>query len=374
MQSKNIGYIEKLDHIRFLAAFAVIEFHSDIWMRSIGAPREPLPLPLFHQGYVGVALFMVISGFILTAITYDKQIETWRFYLNRILRIYPLLIFVVTLGYFVTPDPREASTGVDYLLALLPISNLYRLHYGAYGGVLFSVAIELQFYLLFPALAYFLRRYGIRHYVEVIMALIALRGVVFALQGTVHHLAYFSIFGALDIFLIGALAWIVYIKTPMRRYSGWTVLAVFVGINIVIWAAHAHRSFFHFDFDGVTSDGTSRSALWIVWPTLEGLMFAALVLVYLRSGFSMPFAGVFAYLGKISYSLYVWHTIIFLGLVRSHLNFLPAFEMGLFVVLPLAVLISHFSYRLIERPFLEMRVRYVAPASETQVPPSKVIA
>ena len=77
---------------------------------------------------------MVISGMILTLITYGREIDAKRFYLNRLLRIYPLFVVIVTLGYFATPDPRETSVGIDYLMALLPISNLYRLKYGVYGG------------------------------------------------------------------------------------------------------------------------------------------------------------------------------------------------------------------------------------------------
>lgn len=359
MQSKNIDYIEKLDHLRFLAAFTVLEFHSEIWMRSIGGPAEPYPLPLFHQGYTGVALFMVISGFILTVITYEKQIDTPRFYLNRILRIYPLFVAVVALGYFSTPDPRPTSTGLDFLLALLPISNLYRLHYGAYGGALFSVAIELQFYLLFPALLLFLRRYGVRYYIGIIAALIGARAVVYVLNGTVHHMAYYSIFGALDIFLIGALLGIAHKRMPPRQVSGWLVVGAFILVNLAIYLAHSRVSFFHFDFNNVAKDGASRSVIWVLWPSVQGVMFAALVFAYLRSAFTVPFPAAFAYLGKISYSLYVWHTIVFLVVVRLGWKFLPPHAMGLLVVLPLSVLIAHLSYRLIEQPFLELRTRYV---------------
>src|SRR5262245_52618931 len=109
MQSKNIVYIDKLDHLRFLAAFTVLEFHSELWFRSQGWPAEILFVPLFHQGYVGVGLFMVISGLILTAITYEREIDTLKFYLNRILRIYPMFVLIVTLGYFSTPDARPSS-------------------------------------------------------------------------------------------------------------------------------------------------------------------------------------------------------------------------------------------------------------------------
>ena len=365
MQSKNIGYIGKLDHLRFLAAFTVIEYHADIWFRGIGAPREWLPLPLFHRGYTGVALFMVLSGMILSAITYEREIDTLRFYLNRILRIYPLFVFVVALGYFATPDPRETSAGLDFLLALLPISNLYRLHYGLYGGVLFSVAIELQFYLLFPALLLFIRRYGRWYVPAVIGGLIGLRAAVYFLGGAIHDVAYFSLFGALDIFLIGMLAGELY-RRGGRDVPGWAVLLAFILVNAIIYGAHLHRSFFNFDFDHVTPDGVSRSGVWILWPTVEGLMFAAFALTYLRSRWQVPFAGAFAYLGKISYSLYVWHTIVFLLAVHWRLRFLPPFEMGALVVLPATVAIAAASYKLIEEPFLSLRVRYLREAPAPQ--------
>ena len=57
---------------------------------------------------------MVISGMILTLIAGDREIIISKFYLNRILRIYPLFIYIVTLGYFSTPDPRLTSAGIDY--------------------------------------------------------------------------------------------------------------------------------------------------------------------------------------------------------------------------------------------------------------------
>jgi peptidoglycan/LPS O-acetylase OafA/YrhL len=362
MQSKNIGYIGKLDHLRFLAAFTVLEYHADIWFRSIDTPHEWLSLPLFHRGYTGVALFMVISGFIFSVITHGKEIDARKFYLDRALRIYPLFIFIVALGYFATPDPRDTSAGLDFLLALLPISNLYRLHYGAFGGPLFSVAIELQFYLLLPALLLFIRKYGRRYVVYVISCLIGIRAVVYLLNGSVHDLAYLSIFGALDIFLIGMLAGKLYMRPSERRFSGWLVLVAFVLVNCILHAAHLDRSFFNYDFNHVAADGVSRSPLWIVWPALEGLMFAAFALVYLRSTWEVPFARAFAYLGKISYSLYVWHTIVFMAAVHMGLRFLPPFEMGLFIIFPISVVIAALSYRLIEEPFLSMRVRYIKSA------------
>jgi peptidoglycan/LPS O-acetylase OafA/YrhL len=357
MQSPNIAYNARLDHLRFFAAFIVLMFHTNAWYMGT-AGRDRFRVPILDQGYTGVALFMVISGMILTLITYGRQIDTKKFYVNRLLRIYPLFVFVVTLGYFSTPDPREASTGIDYLMAMLPISNLYRLKYGTYGGALFSVMIEMQFYLIFPILALMLGQRGVWFYLVLIGFLLMLRALLFALNGTVHQFAYFSIFGNLDLFLIGCLAGVYYARTQEQRISGvWWLLAV-LAINVVIYFMHRPGGLFHVNYrQGPT---VSSSVLWIIWPTLQGVMWAGLVLAYLKGGFALPFSKVWAYLGKISYSLYAWHTIVcMLAVAYVAPIFGSSYLTALVIVLPVAVAVSSLSYYLIESPFLALRSRYV---------------
>lgn len=359
MQSHNIGYIEKLDHLRFLAAFAVIEFHTELWLAPVGLPSAPVSLPLFHQGWHGVGLFMVISGFILGAITWNRQIEVRQFYLNRLVRIYPLYILVISLGYFAGGDRQPTAAGLDYLLALLPISNLYRLHYGAYGAVFWSTAVELQFYLLFPAILVMLQRHGGRHLLALIGFLVGLRGLVWLQTGEVHYLAYLTIFGALDLFLIGILAGTVYVADTGRRWSGWPVAAMFAIVNLAIFAADRHPAFFNVDFDHVSADGISHSRLWVIYPTLQGGLFAGLILAYLWSRWTVPFSAAVAWLGRISYSLYAWHALVILIALRYRIDVLPAPVLGALVIVPVTTALAVPSHHLIERPFLALRRRYL---------------
>lgn len=117
MQSRNVAYLEKLDHLRFYAATLVLLYHTNVDVWPITA-QPWFKIPLIEHGHTGVPLFMVISGMILTIIANDKEIDTGRFYWNRFLRIYPLYVFIVSLGYFASPSQTHASIGLDYLLAL----------------------------------------------------------------------------------------------------------------------------------------------------------------------------------------------------------------------------------------------------------------
>ena len=359
MQSKNIQYIARLDHVRFLAASIVVLFHSFLSLRMLTAVKE---IPLIQQGHTGVQLFMVISGMILTLIAGDREIIISKFYLNRILRIYPLFIFIVTLGYFSTPDPRLTSVGIDYLMSFLPISNLYRLQYGNYGGHLWTISVELQFYLLFPFFLAFKRKYGIRYIFGIFGLMIVLRAAIqFGYNGTVHHLAFFSIFGNLEVFLAGMLAGDFY-RTLSEKWTwwhrSWVLPTYFIGINAVIYVLFKHRPFFHVDFYGVSSNGVSHSAYWILWPTIQAVMWAGFVVVYLKSELTIPFSKFIATIGKYSYSIYIWHIFVLYGLI-SHFSWVPSYAFGFVMVLPISILLSVASYHLIERPFLEMRVKYL---------------
>lgn len=259
MQGKNFTYLEKLDHLRLLAAVIVLMFHVEWLFPHVRGWN----IPIFHEGHSGVALFMVISGFILAAICYGKDIDIPRFYANRALRIYPLWIAVVALGYFARP----ASDPLMFMPAFLPISNVFsRDVYGAYGGQFWSIAVELQFYLLFPVIVLAIERHGWRFLLAVVSLLIVLRGGVFWFYGSVHNLAYFTIFGAMDAFLSGVVAGRIYMQRDFR--VPWWVPFLLLGLaNLALWQLFSN-SFFHVDW---TDQGRqfSNARSWVLWPPLR---------------------------------------------------------------------------------------------------------
>ncbi|HEY5066245.1 MAG TPA: acyltransferase [Xanthobacteraceae bacterium] len=347
MQSKNTAYLERLDHLRALAALCVVLFEFRGYMRQLPLPH--FSLALIERGQVGVALFMVISGFILSHIVGASELDVPRFYLNRILRIYPLFIFIVTLGYFVVPDPRDTQTGVDFLLALLPISNLYRLHYGTYGGMMWSIAVELQFYLLFPFLWRLLRARGASVGLVLIAFMIGTRTLAYLSAGAAYSFGYFSLFGSIDAFVIGCLAQLVYERLP-KLLPIWLPILAFVA---VVGIAHGELR------------SSPSGSTWIVWPTLLSTALGVRLVSYLKAPYGIIGGRVIAYVGRVSFSMYVWQYVVFEAIGR----FLPVggrvdtylldLLVAFFAVLPVAAA----SYYVLERPFLELRVRYLRPSA-----------
>jgi peptidoglycan/LPS O-acetylase OafA/YrhL len=84
------------------------------------------------------------------------------------------------------------------------------------------------------------------------------------------------------------------------------------------------------------------------------------VLAYLKGSFGLPLSRVFSYLGKISYSMYAWHTIVCMIVVQYlAAPFDEPYLIGLIVVLPSTIALSAISHYLIASPFLALRMRYV---------------
>jgi len=136
--------IPELDGLRAVAVIAVLLFHS--------APHGP-----FQGGFIGVDLFFVLSGYLITRILAEEArsggVDVWRFYRRRFFRLMPALLFMLT-GYllaapFIWPDYQH---GRDGLVAALYLSDygyaLWQVPF--YLQHTWSLAVEEHFYLLWP--------------------------------------------------------------------------------------------------------------------------------------------------------------------------------------------------------------------------------
>jgi len=141
--------------------------------------------------------------------------------------------------------------------------------------------------------------------------------------------------------------------------------------------------------------GTGHNPIWLVWLSVEGLIWGLVICSYQACTVELPDAisKAAAYLGSMSYSIYVNHYVLTCALVawlvkylttsHKHKFLLPLQELlvkhpletsllaGTFVILPPTVLLSFFTFNVIERPFMGLRRKYVLP--DDPLPPAPEI-
>ena len=371
-------YLSRLDHLRFLAASLVVLFH--FFHTKLGDLRSANPLVSFvDEGHTGIALFMVISGFIFTVIAGQREVRYFAFLRNRIIRIYPLFVFAVFLQLFISTYNDQRNYGFLQLLGWLMPFRSDTVPLSPQFVQLWTIWVEFQFYLIFPFLLLFSRRFGARYLWGLLLLLIVMRALVFAALGSVRFIAYETIFGRLDQFLIGMLVGRLWLARAGGALAGakpslsplWLLLA---GASLVL-GLHCFSLYVGFS--------ELASPLWVVWPPVEAAMWAAFMWAYLGTRWRGPLAlrtrvdTALAALGAMSFSIYVMHNLV-ISAYNARLPLLSFFDLlpgvygpishtlatGLVVVLPMVLAVSTLTYWLIERPFLSLRGPYLKPLTQ----------
>jgi peptidoglycan/LPS O-acetylase OafA/YrhL len=357
VQSRNIGYIPEIDHLRLLAALLVFCFHFFHTYRGNWQPYPAWPwLGLVTEGHTGVALFFVLSGFIFMRIALEGgEIGYKRFLLNRVLRIAPLFVVVYVVAISIGRD-RFVATDLLYLF----VTNLggAPTSWSFVTGPAWSISVEFWFYLIFPFLAAFTRKAGVRYLFGVMAMLLVVKAAAYLASDDSTHVLYSTILGRLDQFLIGMLAAMLYVRRRVALEAhGRLLLAAAVVLVALGIGAQSHW------FPLYATD--HKQPQWIVWGTIEASLWAALVVGYLSARVRWPGRlGVWlAKGGEASFSFYMWHALVMflvyqtLGSVGGT-KITPLLINGV-VLLAITMAFSWLSYVTIERPFLTMRQRYV---------------
>jgi peptidoglycan/LPS O-acetylase OafA/YrhL len=339
-----------LDHLRALAAFLVYCWHFVHFFSTevrYDIPMVLAPLSLADQGHVGVALFMVLSGYLFAKLLDGREIDYFAFLRARFWRLAPLLaavlLAVLAIQFW---NYGTAGAGADGILFLkgfvLPV----------WPNGAWSITVEMHFYLMLPILLWLAAR-DLRWLLVGILAAMVLRLWLYLYQADIRDAVYFTMAGRFDQFAIGILAF------HCRRWfagSHKTAAAVFVAFSLFYW---------WFDMAGGFKGGLRPDA-WIIMPTIEGLSWAAII-AYYDNTFrpkNTGWSGRIALVGTYSYSIYLLHAFVVLPLslyVHRHIiefsNIYIALAcavVGFLAMIPLGYL----SFRFIEAPFLRNRRPY----------------
>jgi peptidoglycan/LPS O-acetylase OafA/YrhL len=352
--------LDRLDHLRFLAASAVASWHfTQRFVPSSAVPKWPI-FSIFEEGYTGVSLFCTISGFIFSWLYFGKEISIASFAKNRALRIMPLYFFFIALTFYT----QGGFTGLDVLAAF---TTLLSSGFPGFASPGWTIIIELQFYALFPALMLFTRKYGVGYLLAFLAFMVLFRALVWQASGNSQSLAYWTIFGRMDQFLAGIITAIILKRTMQRRDV--RIATIVLGmIGSVAIVSFAHYLNVNGGFNNLYgANGASQSGLWVIYPTIEAVCYASIIAGYvvmppIRGRLAAAIDAAFSYCGRISYSIYLTHFLLIAAVFQflvSHgvtaTTWEGAVVLFLITALPAIIAVSSATYCLIERPFFDLR-------------------
>ena len=300
-------YEPHIDGIRCIAVLSVLLYHFNYGFMP--------------GGFVGVDVFFVISGFLITRLLLvDVKRDTFTFrgfYMRRIWRLAPALIVTLLATYlvaciFLTPSHFQRFSGAS-LASLFSFSNVYFWvesdYFDASAGLkpllhTWSLSVEEQFYLLWPALIFFMRGKAAKFIAMVFIVLFAI-SLVAAKVGNdyIPSATFFLMPFRVYEFAMGAFLALM----PLARFRAYKWNEIMVALGLLL----AYISFTQFDKSIAFPDINAllpclAAALLIAFGTspILGLL--------LRNPFSV-------YIGKISYSLYLVHWPVLV--MYKHISF-----------------------------------------------------
>jgi len=379
-------YLPQLDGIRCLAFLLVFVHHAPPAARLFesGSTAAWLCQRIQEFGWVGVDLFLVLSAYLITTLLLLEHGATGRialrdFYVRRMLRIWPIYYLMVAVGFFLLPalgtfaptfyDPRYKAMVSNYLLPYLTFFGNFAIGRHSYAPVwtldhLWTIALEEQFYILWPPLLMLLLR-GRRRLVWIVIPL--LLAVTIASRAYLVGHSHFPMLwtntaSRLDPLVAGiALAFYRQLR-PARRKEVWGGVEFLLGCAVAGLIVLGPKVNVH-----------SYHQIWQFAATALG--FALVLDAALGAG---PVAWLFsrrwiAWLGRLTYGLYVYHILglqigarlaarvsAAIGVQSPVLLWLVRVGISLALTIAVAVL----SYYTLERFFLRLKTRFVHVESQ----------
>jgi peptidoglycan/LPS O-acetylase OafA/YrhL len=349
LNSVPINYINSkihypaLDGLRGIAVLSVILFH----------------VLHFRPGWMGVDLFFVLSGFLITSILIDTKHTTGyfrNFYIKRVLRIFPLY-YGTLLAFFLLLFIKQGNAVIFKALPYFTyvpnitwtILNKWPVDYLSPLNHFWSLAIEEQFYIFFPLVVYFVRDRSLPTILGLLVLLtIACRcWFYFGLNNQVG--CYVFTFCRIDGLLIGAIA-----NLYARNFKSVRIEYFLLTLIAIVIIAYINMDLTSPLFSTV---GYTITALFFAFILLFGLSGKNYLTRFLNIGF-------FRHLGKYSYGLYMFHPIYY-GIINFTIGTHYSETSSMRYLIPVLSLAATYitallSFHFFEAPILRLKKKFVS--------------
>jgi peptidoglycan/LPS O-acetylase OafA/YrhL len=345
-----INYRPEIDGLRAIAVFAVILYHANLSLFGH---------PILQGGFLGVDIFFVISGYLITTIILEEiyengQFSFLNFYERRIRRIIPVLLFVIIVSipfayfYLLPSSLIDFSKSILYSLGFL--SNYYYYNtgqiYGAENALLkpllhfWSLSVEGQFYIFFPAFLVIIFKFFKRYILAIL--------IIFFLLSLLFGIYYSKIDSSFNFYILpsrifellsGAILSFLELNNPNKKFNqnnAFYYSLPFFGIVLIFY------SLIFLNFNKIFHPSTI---------TLIPVVGICLVIWFSKKDeiiTKILSSKIFVFFGLISYSLYLWHYPVFAIYRYSFADGMTYKKLSLPIII---IILSIFSFYLIEKPF-----------------------
>jgi len=349
MITKKIFY-PSLNGLRALSIISVLIQHISMNVDLFCGYKVPYwlkPVTLFLQdGQLGVNIFFVISGFLITTLLLDEEntnskVSLCNFYVRRILRIFPAYYFLLLI-YFILQSFQVVDIGFGSWITAITFTKYFNWQLDSLTGHAWSLSIEEHFYVFWPLVFVYLPKYRKTIAIAIILFVPIVR--VFFYFNPVSWINDLTFFTRIDSIATGCL---------FAQYKDVVVEKVKIH-SIKVFTVSSFVVFFTPAIDKIVNK-LGLGVISIPFGTTHGtivnfaISFLMFYFVFVSRGILyklLNFSGI-NYIGKLSYSIYLWQQIFIFG--ASYLFI--AYPLNLFLVFIAAV----FSYHFIEIPFLKLR-------------------
>jgi peptidoglycan/LPS O-acetylase OafA/YrhL len=383
---RSLPYLPGLDGLRALAVSAVLVYHAGNWSGS-GAPG----IQWMRGGYLGVEVFFVISGYLITSLLLIERrsrhtTDLAAFWLRRARRLLPalytLIAFWTTYAVVFLRDEVERLRG-DVIAGLVYVTNWYQISTASYGGNaaeangqrpslfkhLWSLAVEEQYYILWPiAFAVLIVRLGRGHTRRLVIGLSITAAIWMAALSTFswlpghpdfslpidnHNLDPTRIYEGTDTRAAGLLlgSWLAFVWAPARIRGhvgrGAPVVLDLAAVAALVWLFRLHQTT---EFKGVF---LYRGGMYLI-----GILTCIVIVTVVHPASHVGLIlgnPLFRWIGLRSYGIYLWHWPIY-QVTRPGLDIGLDGVANLVLRLVLTLAAAEVSYRYVEMPVRQGRL------------------
>jgi peptidoglycan/LPS O-acetylase OafA/YrhL len=358
--STNRHYYPALDGLRGLAILLVLFVHNFGFINY------------FFFGWLGVDLFFVLSGFLITDVllnSLDSPHFLRNFYVRRVLRIFPLFYLLLIICLLILPSIRSLPLQANYYTEnqfwlWTYLQNWLFVFREPYGDQVllhtWSLAVEEQFYLVWPLIILLVRKPRLLLVLVLLLLLVIVIARYIVWTYKIEDLSYASLytFTRIDGLCIGAaLALLLRVKPEFLKKNTFFIVLLMSAVNFAFYFINDRRGFTlpYLAFVGYTTFAVLFGIL-----VYEAVTRGSKLIEWLFNNRFMKF------FGRISYGLYVFHWPINILLYEHIKRYAVEKNFGLrgaeivsaICVSGIAIALSVLSYYYFERPFLKLKERF----------------